>query len=154
MRKKLFTTITLLLSFVGCIDAWAQNALVVETNDGQTYSYVLAEKPRLSFNATEMIISSVDADASFERTAIKNFRFEDVETGISSMPGNGQRMTYLDGILTVEGDGTVGIYDTAGRQILNNKVSEGHSVSVDMNAYPKGTYIIRCGKQTMKINHY
>lgn len=151
MRKKLFIVFGLLLSVAGCLDASAQNGLVVETNDGMTYSYVLAEKPRLSFNDTDMIITSADADASFARTDIKNFRFEDVETGIAEMKANSQRMTYLNGIVTIEGNGPVSLYDTAGRQLMSGKASDSESVSINTNAYPQGTYIVRCGKQTMKI---
>ena len=144
----------LILSVVGCLTASAQNALVLETNDGKTYSYVLAEKPRLTFNETEMLIASADASASFTRTDIKNFRFEEVEVdAIRDVKTDGQRMSYLHGVVTVDGTDKVILYDISGRQILSKRAADGESVTIDLNNQPSGTYIVRSGKQSLKVKN-
>lgn len=152
MNRKFYTMFVLLiLSVVGCLTASAQNALVLETNDGKTYSYVLAEKPRLTFNETEMLIASADASASFTRTDIKNFRFEDVADAIKDVKADGQRMSYLHGVVTVDGTDKVILYDISGRQIMAKKAAGNGSVTIDLNNQPSGTYIVRSGKQSLKV---
>ena len=141
------------VSVTGGIDVFAQNALVLETNDGETYSYVLANKPQLTFNATEMLISSDDASASFTRTDIKNFRFEEVANAIKDVKADGQRMSYLHGVVTVDGTDKVILYDISGRQILSKRAADGESVTIDLNNQPSGTYIVRSGKQSLKVKN-
>ncbi len=141
----------LILSVVGCLNASAQNALVLETNDGKTYSYVLAKKPQLTFNATEMLITSADASASFTRTDIKNFHFEEVADAIKSAKADSQRMSYLHGVVTVDGAENVILYDISGRQIMTKRAANGESVTIDLNSQPQGTYIVRSGKQSLKV---
>lgn len=141
----------LLLSVMGSLKASAQNALVIETNDGKTYSYVLAKKPQLTFNDTEMLISSADASASFVRTDIKNFRFEDVADAIKDVKADGQRMSYLHGVVTVDGAENVILYDISGRQIMTKKAAGNGSVTIDLTNQPQGTYIVRSGKQSLKV---
>lgn len=143
----------LFVSVTGGIDVFAQNALVLETNDGETYSYVLANKPQLTFNATEMLISSDDASASFTRTDIKNFRFEEVANAIKDVKADGQRMSYLHGVVTVDGTDKVILYDISGRQILSKRAADGESVTIDLNNQPSGTYIVRSGKQSLKVKN-
>ncbi len=153
MNRKFYTMLaSLILSVVGCLTASAQNALVLETNDGKTYSYVLAEKPRLTFSETEMLITSADASASFTRTDIKNFRFEEVEVdAISDVKTDGQRMSYLGGVVTVQGAENVILYDISGRQIMSKRAAGNGSVSIDLSSQPQGTYIVRSGKQSLKV---
>ena len=139
------------VSVTGGIDVFAQNALVLETNDGETYSYVLANKPQLTFNATEMLISSDDASASFTRTDIKNFRFEEVANAIKDVKADGQRMSYLHGVVTVDGTDKVILYDISGRQIITKKAAGNGSVTIDLTNQPQGTYIVRSGKQSLKV---
>ena len=141
------------VSVTGGIDVFAQNALVLETNDGETFSYVLANKPQLTFNATEMLISSDDASASFTRTDIKNFRFEEVANAIKDVKADGQRMSYLHGVVTVDGTDKVILYDISGRQILSKRAADGESVTIDLNNQPSGTYIVRSGKQSLKVKN-
>ncbi len=143
----------LFVSVTGGIDVFAQNALVLETNDGETFSYVLANKPQLTFNATEMLISSDDASASFTRTDIKNFRFEEVANAIKDVKADGQRMSYLHGVVTVDGTDKVILYDISGRQILSKRAADGESVTIDLNNQPSGTYIVRSGKQSLKVKN-
>lgn len=141
----------LLLSVVGCLKVSAQNALVLETNDGKTYSYVLASKPQLTFNETDMIIATTDASASFVRTDIKNFRFEEVADAIKDVKADSQRMSYLHGVVTVEGAENVILYDISGKQIMSKRAAGNGSVTIDLNNQPQGTYIVRSGKQSLKV---
>ena len=151
MKRKLYTVFGLLILFVvGSLKASAQKALVLETNDGKTYSYVLAKKPQLTFNDTEMLITSADANASFVRKDIKNFHFEDA-TAIKDVVKEGQRMTYLGGVVTVEGADNVVLYDISGRQIMSKRSAGGESVTIDLSSQPRGTYIVRSGKQSLKV---
>lgn len=144
----------LILSVLGCLNLCAQNGLVLETNDGKTYSYILADQPRLSFNETDMIITAKAASASFNRSEITNFRFEDVSLGIKDVTnGKNQKMAYLNGIVTVESANTVAIYDMSGKLIMTKKAGKGETVTIDLNAQPQGTYIVKCGKQSLKVNN-
>lgn len=146
--------VVLFLSLLGCINAFAQNGMVLETNDGKTYSYVLADQPRLSFNETQMIITTSDASASFTRSEITNFRFEDVPLDIKEVnSGKSQKMTYLNGIITVESANTVALYDMSGKLLMNNTAGKGGNVTIDLKSQPKGTYIVKCGGQSLKVNN-
>lgn len=141
----------LLLSVVGCLKVSAQNALVLESNDGKTYSYVLASKPQLTFNETDMIIATTDASASFVRTDIKNFHFEEVADAIKDVKADSQRMSYLHGVVTVDGAENVILYDISGKQIMSKRAAGNGSVTIDLNNQPQGTYIVRSGKQSLKV---
>lgn len=153
MNRKFFKSLVVLfLSATGCLEASAQSGLVLETNDGKTYSYVLAEQPRITFNETDLIITAADANASFSRAEIKNFRFEDIALDIKDVTnGKSQKMTYLNGIVTVEASSNVALYDISGKLLMNKKANNGENVTINLNNQPNGTYIVRSGKQSLKV---
>lgn len=154
MNKKFFKSLVVLfLSATGCLEVSAQSGLVLETNDGKTYSYVLAEQPRITFNETDLIITAADADASFPRSDIKNFRFEDIALDIRDVTnGKSQKMTYLNGVVTIDAASNVALYDISGKLLMNKKAN-GESVTIDLNSQPSGTYIVRSGKQSLKVKN-
>lgn len=152
MNKTFFSLLCLLgLTIFGHVSAFAQNGLIVETNDGKTYGYVLAEKPQLTFDETDMIITTATANASFARADIKNFRFEDIQPLSINTYENTQQMSYLSGIVTVEGSETVALFDISGKLILIKKAGNDKRVTIDLNALPHTTYIVRAGKQSLKV---
>lgn len=150
MKRILLLLLGLLTASICSLDASAQNALVIETKYGNTYTYELAEKPWITFNQTEMCITAPSATMSFVRSDIKNFYFEDVDLGVKAAKDS-QRMSYIDGVVTIEGEGTAVLYDSSGRKLMSEMVTEGRPVSFDLNSRPQGMYIVRCGKQNMKV---
>lgn len=150
MNRRLLLLLGLLIASICSLDASAQNALVIETRYGDTYTYELADKPWITFDQTDMRITAPNATMSFVRTDITKFYFEDVDLGIVAAKDS-QRMSYIGGVVSVKGEGVVTLYDTSGRQIMSGKATDGEIVTFDLNNRPQGTYIVRCGKQSMKV---
>ena len=86
MKKgKTFTIIALMAMISGSVSA-AETALTVTLTDGNSATYLLSRKPRVSFSGKKMIISVPDASAEYPLSHIADISFrENLPSGISGI---------------------------------------------------------------------
>ena len=130
----------------------AQHALVVQMRSGETHSFVLSEQPRLTFESDVMCVASRGAETRLAMAEIENFHFADQSAAIPAVASDETRFTFIGGQVAVEGcRGPIVMTDAAGRQIHAVSATSDGSCRFDLSVQPAGTYLLRMGRQSVKI---
>ena len=149
--KRLFTLLTLMMVLLPA--AYAQR-IVVEKSDNNKLAVDLQNFRRITFTGNVVNIMDNVGEKSLEMSDITRIYFDDY-TRINEVDFNGSKelVAYItpDEIaVNCEAGEVIAIYNISGSIVLKaRQESEGGSISI---AYlPKGIYLLRAGKQTVKI---
>lgn len=135
-----------LLSLACLFVARAESSLVLELRDGTTHSYVLSEQPRVSFADGSLVMTATGAETRYAISEVENFHFADV-SALPVVSAEAWRVRCVGGVLTVEGYiGEVVVTDVSGRIVYQGKAG-----SIDLGQQPRGTYLVRVGRQMVKL---
>lgn len=146
-------TLLLIVLFVAAIlPLSAQNCLVLLLRDGSQYSYLLAEKPQVTFTGGEVKVQSASLQTSVPLSEVQNFHFADAESGIPALTDNECRIAYTDGVVTVEGcEGNISLFDLSGRLLLSSQSVDGQPVTFDLKQQTAPVFVLRAGRQSLKL---
>lgn len=130
----------LLSLFFVCLcsaSALGQNTLNIHQKDGGVVSYSFSEKPVVTYTTDGIHLSTTQVEVDYPMSNLLKFTFEDSaeETGL---------------VLTEAPDADVRIYTLGGVLVRTVKASDGRS-AFSTTDLPAGTYIIKNGKTTYKI---
>lgn len=129
--------------------------LILSTNDGNNATFVLSEKPEITFANHTLTISVKNDNNIFEISNVKQIHF-DVIDAIQSPMTNTISYSYLsDDLILIEGVDThdrILLYTLGGIPIPNRvNITDGRA-EVSLTSLQKGTYLLKIGnKQTIKI---
>lgn len=83
--------------------------LTVTLTSGQTEHYRLSEQPVVTFPGTAMLVTSSEAEASYERAEVADFKLTmqvlKEESGLTSVAASDYQFSYLGGMLEISGEG-------------------------------------------------
>lgn len=148
MRKTTRLILTGVLGFIGLQSlSAAETAMKVSLADGAESYYILSYKPVVTFSGEMMNVTSPDANASFERGDIRSITFTDYDpsaVGDLKIPPL-ESLRYVNGEIQAPGR-NVEIYTLGGASVASS--FENFSTA----GLEKGIYIVRAGRQTLKIN--
>ena len=137
--------------------AYSNKALIIERQNGMKMTFLLKEKPELSFSNHVLHISVNGKNTEFEINNVNQFYFkEDDESAIEDVKANNIWISYQsDNIVVLEGvkkSDNIRIYSINGLQYPNCvTISENHA-KVSLASLPKGAYLINIqNKQTFKV---
>lgn len=133
--------------------AEADTALVMAKSDGTTETFLLSQKPEISFGESDCTLSTTDYTVSIPRGDIADFHFTDVATAISSpCTDGGVKVRLADGVLTIQGaiENAVAVFDVSGKAVNANATTNGTTCTVALAGLPKGIYIVKYGNNTIK----
>ena len=129
--------------------------LVVWLKSGDRVVYDLAESPVTTFSGTQLIIRTVKATASYERSTVLRYTYELVNTSISLQPGERRVQMDREGNgVTFRGlpIGTIArVYSVNGMMVEQIKVTDDQPLTVSLQNRPNGVYIIKAGTETIKL---
>lgn len=147
---KKITFLFLIFCLSGLLRLRAESCLVLQLRDGTLLSYVLSEKPVITFEEDKLMLKSDFAGAVFELVNIENFHFADTENGIREVQANERRFTFVDGLVSVQGhQDQVLLTDLSGH--LLHSTSRGQTFTYDLKNQPRGTYLMRIGHESIKL---
>lgn len=118
-------------------------AMKVTLTDGQTTTFVLEKRPSVTFDGQEMNIACDGVSTSFVRTEVQDIRFAE-ESGVADLVKNSEVIRYINGTLEAPGN-EIEFYSLDGRL-----VARGYE-SVSTADLESAVYVVRAGKQTLKI---
>lgn len=161
MMRKCYILVLLLMALISVGSVSAEESttkvLVVNLTDGTTVRYIIAENPRLTFDAENVYVKSDVAEVSYARSAIQKFTFDNysVPSAIESTESQkGTVFRYVErNLVEVAGDiqgAPVRVYAMSG-QLMQNFVAQSSSVQIDLTGLAAGIYIININSQTLKI---
>lgn len=131
--KKTFTLIVLALLMCP-FGAMAEKAtqLVLTLTDNSTQTFLLQDKPKMTFGTTDLTIVSETTTYTIERAGVKNFTFAEVDPD------------GIHAVGTITYTGVSRIIDMQGRVVQEGELNT--------NLLPAGNYVLQTsGKKTVKI---
>lgn len=153
--KKLL--LTLLFGASCMLPASAAKYMTLDFADGSEQSLLLSTQPAVSFNRTKLIVKFYNpvagqTDLNFNKQEVKKYFFSDETTGVASITNDKDGMSVQDNRIVVRGaKGAVGVFRTDGTQVQTVVKTDGDTVVIELDNLANGTYIVRAGKNVVKI---
>ena len=125
--------------------------------DGSEQSLQLSTQPAVSFNRTKLIVKFYNpvagqTDLNFNKQEVKKYFFSDEATGVASITNDKDAMSVQGNRIVVRGaKGAVGVFRTDGTQVQTVVKTNGDTVVIELDNLANGTYIVRAGKNVVKI---
>lgn len=153
--RALSATLLLLCATLSAAAADAE-MLVVIMHDGTQHSYVLADKPRVTFDGTQMNINSQSLSDTYTVSDVRKFVFQDDATAIAPVVAGEQRITFTDGAnILLEGlkAGTqVALYDLSGHTLATTQATADGQATLSLSSHTAGVYVVSvAGGRSFKL---
>ena len=125
--------------------------------DGSEQSWLLSAEPDVTID-TKMLhvqFSNPQAgltDLEFNKQNVKKYFFSDEATDVESVADTQTDMNVQGNRIVVRGaKGAVGVFRTDGTQVQTVVKTDGDTVVIELDNLANGTYIVRAGKNVVKI---
>lgn len=155
LMKKLLLT---LLFGVSCmLPASAAKYMTLVFADGSEQSLLLSAEPNVSLTRTMLYVrfnnpQAGQTDLKFNKQNVKKYFFSDEATDVESVADTQTGMNVQDNRIVVRGaKGAVGVFRTDGTQVQTVVKADGDTVVIELDNLANGTYIVRAGKNVVKI---
>lgn len=142
----------LALLFLMALTALSAQAksLVLLLSDGTEVYYLLAgdTDPKMTWTSDSLC---VDGEA-FSISGLTKFYISDTDdpAAIGTLTAEGGEVSLSGGIFSVKGQKAVSVFTIDGRAVEASAQSDGTATTLNTNALPAGTYVIRFGEQAVK----
>lgn len=153
--KKLL--LTLLFGASCMLPASAAKYMTLVFADGSEQSLLLSAEPNVSLTRTMLYVrfnnpQAGQTDLKFNKQNVKKYFFSDEATDVESVADTQTGMNVQGNRIVVRGaKGAVGVFRTDGTQVQTVVKSEGETVVIELDNLANGTYIVRAGKNVVKI---
>lgn len=125
--------------------ARADEKLYVEYKDGSVFSYVLANKPEVTFQEANIIVTAPEIADTHKMVDVKQFLFS-LPTSIEKVNAGEHRLTYTNNnAVRLEGfkaGSTVSVYDINGVLMAETIIDKDGNVVVSLDGMAAGLYVI------------
>ena len=156
MMKKTLILISLLAWSIGTIAQDATQRLVVWQKSGEKVYIDLAELPETTFEDGLLVIRGSKTSVQFQLSTILRYTYEGISnTGIEQLPDGRSISIAKDGdsvtLRNLSEGSTVSIYSANGTLIEKQTAQSGQPLILSVNNRPSGVYIVKAGKETIKL---
>lgn len=153
--KKLL--LTLLFGASCMLPASAAKYMTLVFADGSEQSLLLSAEPDVSLTRTMLYVrfnnlQAGQTDLKFNKQNVKKYFFSDEATDVESVADTQTDMNVQGNRIVVRGaKGAVGVFRTDGTQVQTVVKTDGDTVVIELDNLANGTYIVRAGKNVVKI---
>lgn len=153
--KKLL--LTLLFGASCMLPASATKYMTLVFADGSEQSLLLSAEPNVSLTRTMLYVRFNNPQAGqtnlkFNKQNVKKYFFSDEATDVESVADTQTGMNVQGNRIVVRGaKGAVGVFRTDGTQVQTVVKADGDTVVIELDNLANGTYIVRAGKNVVKI---
>lgn len=153
--KKLL--LTLLFGASCMLPASAAKYMTLVFADGSEQSLLLSAEPDVSLTRTMLYVrfnnlQAGQTDLKFNKQNVKKYFFSDEATDVESVADTQTGMNVQGNRIVVRGaKGAVGVFRTDGTQVQTVIKADGDTVVIELDNLANGTYIVRAGKNVVKI---
>lgn len=153
--KKLL--LTLLFGASCMLPASAAKYMTLVFADGSEQSLLLSAEPDVSLTRTMLYVrfnnlQAGQTDLKFNKQNVKKYFFSDEATDVESVADTQMGMNVQGNRIVVRGaKGAVGVFRTDGTQVQTVVKADGDTVVIELDNLANGTYIVRAGKNVVKI---
>ena len=153
--KKLL--LTLLFGASCMLPASAAKYMTLVFADGSEQSLQLSAEPNVSLTRTMLYVrfnnpQAGQTDLKFNKQNVKKYFFSDEATDVESVADTQTGMNVQGNRIVVRGaKDTVSVFRTNGTQVQTVVKTDGDTVVIELDNLANGTYIVRAGKNVVKI---
>jgi len=156
MMKKTLILIILFVWSIGNIAQTVTQQLVVWQKSGEKVYIDLAELPETTFEDGLLVIRGSKTSVQFQLSTILRYTYEGISnTGIEQLPDGRSISIAKDGdsvtLRNLSEGSTVSIYSANGTLIEKQTAQSGQPLILSVNNRPSGVYIVKAGKETIKL---
>ena len=155
MIKKTLILIGLFVWSIGTIAQDNTQRLVVWQKSGEKVYIDLAELPETTFEDGLLVIRGSKTSVQFQLSNILRYTYEGVgSTGIEQLNGHTISIAKEGDSVTLRNlsDGsTVSIYSANGILLEERTAHSGQPLTLSVGQRPAGVYIVKAGKETIKL---
>ena len=125
--------------------------------DGSEQSLQLSAEPDVSLTRTMLYVrfnnpQAGQTDLKFNKQNVKKYFFSDEATDVESIADTQTGMSVHGNRIVVRGaKGAVDVFRTDGTQVQTVVKADGDTVVIELDNLANGTYIVRAGKNVVKI---
>lgn len=152
--KRTVTLLTLLLSIISQTMATELNAIVLTLASGSQVTYVLDERPVVTFQGDDLTITTHLNVVSYASSDVLKFTYSKVDTdGIGSVSANAN-FSIIGNVLVVRNlvpNSEIMVYSVDGLLLVNDRADHNGSVSVTLPNIPSNVYLIKTKTANFKI---
>lgn len=154
MKKLLFLLILLLALPIGML-ADNQNTLIVKTKDGAQTAFVLQDKPRVTFEGTDLKVVSDKETVAFALADVLRFEYVKKDAlGIDEDVVDPTGVSYQGGVLVISQlrqGASVAVYTLDGKLLRQLTASHSGTYRLNLSELPTGLYLVKADNVTYKI---
>ena len=155
MIKKTLILIGLFVWSIGTIAQDTTRRLVVWQKSGEKVYIDLAELPETTFEDGLLVIRGSKTSVQFQLSNILRYTYEGVgSTGIEQLDGRTISISKEGDSVTLrnlsEGS-TISIYSANGTLLEERTAHSGQPLTLSVGQRPAGVYIMKAGKETIKL---
>lgn len=129
--------------------------LVVWAKDGTQVAYALADKPKVTFTETELVITSNGVEVKYELEKMARFTYEDnnstaitdLKTEESSFKLDGESLLFPD----LKANSTISVYSLNGTLVFKKTVRQDGEYAFPLSNLNAGVYMVNVNGLTYKI---
>lgn len=153
--KKLL--LTLLFGASCMLPASAAKYMTLVFADGSEQSLLLSAEPNVTIDTKMLHVQfsnpqAGQTDLKFNKQNVKKYVFSDDATDVESLADTQTGMNVQGNRIVVRGaKGAVGVFRTDGTQVQTVVKADGDTVVIELDNLTNGTYIVRTGKNVVKI---
>lgn len=147
----------MLLLWLMTVGAMAQTTprLVVWQKSGEKVHFQLSDLPETTFEDGLLVIRTSKTTVTYQLENVLRYTYENVATSIDLLPSErsievsreGDAVTYRN---LPEG-ATVSLYSANGMLIEQQTACDGQPLTISVSQRPSGVYIVKAGKETIKL---
>lgn len=151
--NKRWILLAALLSLFTMVKAADKNAVRVYEANGNSATYLLSERPSVSFSGDALVLKAGDVEVSYPLNPSVRFEFvesSEESTGIQSAQAEPSFGITADEITVsnVRPNSVVSIYNLSGLVVKSARADNEGRAIINL---PKGTYIVKTEQTTFKI---
>lgn len=124
-----------------------QSLLTIVFHDGNKQSYVLTERPKVTFDATSLFVTGTTVSDTYRIAEVDKFVFDKGNpTDIRDVASGEVRLTFVDGEnVLLEGlqpSAVVRLFDISGKSLASLKATADGKASVSLEGGEAGVYVV------------
>lgn len=154
MKSKLIISFLLSFSLVAKAED-NPTSLVVWAKDGTKVAYALAEKPKVTFTETDLIITATGVEVSYALGNMARFTYEsNDETSIVNLQSDESPFKLSGGSLmfpALKVNSTVSIFTPNGTLVFKKTVRQNGEYAFSLSNLNAGVYMVNVNGLTYKI---
>lgn len=129
--------------------------LVVWVKDGTKVAYALAEKPKVTFTETDLVITTYGVEVNYPLENMARFTYEtndesaivNLQTEESPFKINGESLLFP----ALKANSTVSVYSLNGTQVFRKTIRQNGEYAFPLSNLNAGVYMVNVNGLTYKI---